>query len=63
MGPGAIFEVMEEADGLKLRVVRSVKARDVSGMAGMIKAPTRDVPRRLRDFDPAALLVRRHIRP
>lgn len=63
MGPGARVEVLEEADGLKLRVVRSVKTSDVSSMAGMIKAPTRGVPRRLRDFDPAALLVRKRARP
>jgi AbrB family looped-hinge helix DNA binding protein len=58
MGPGAQVEVLEEADGQKLRVVRSVKTSDVSGMAGMVKAPARGVPRRLRDFDPAALLGR-----
>jgi AbrB family looped-hinge helix DNA binding protein len=63
MGPGARVEVLEEADGLKLRVVRAVKTSDVRGMAGMVKAPTRGVPRRLRDFDPAALLVGKRIRP
>ena len=58
MGAGARLEVLEESDGLKLRVVRSVATADLSGMAGMVKAPARGVPRHLADFDPAALLVR-----
>lgn len=58
MGPGARLEVVEEADGLKLRVVRQVPRSDVAGLAGMLKAPARGVARRLEDFDPAALLAR-----
>jgi AbrB family looped-hinge helix DNA binding protein len=58
MGAGARIEVLEEADGLKLRVVRPVEARDPSGMAGMVKAPARGIPRRLEDFDPASVLTR-----
>lgn len=58
MGPGARLEVVEEPDGLKLRVVRAVAKADLSTMAGMVKAPARGVPRRLEDFDPAALLAR-----
>jgi antitoxin PrlF len=58
MGAGARIEVLEESDGLKLRVVRSVATADMSDMAGMVKAPTRGVPRRLADFDPASLLTR-----
>jgi hypothetical protein len=50
--------VQEESDGLKLRVVRSVESADVAALAGMVKAPSRGVPRRLEDFDPAALLTR-----
>lgn len=59
MGAGARVEVLEEADGLKLRVVRPVVTADLSGMAGMVKAPARGVPRSLEDFDPASLLTRR----
>jgi antitoxin PrlF len=59
MGAGARLEVVEESDGLKLRVVRAVQAADVTGMAGMVKAPSRGVPRKLEDFDPAALLSRK----
>jgi len=58
MGAGARIEVLEESDGLKLRVIRSVATADLTGMAGMVKASARGVPRRLADFDPASLLTR-----
>ena len=58
MGAGARIEVLEESDGLKLRVLRSVAPADLTGMAGMVKALARGVPRRLEDFDPASLLTR-----
>jgi antitoxin PrlF len=61
MGAGARIEVLEEPDGLKLRVVRSVATAamaDMAGMAGMVKAKPRGVPRRLADFNPASLLAR-----
>lgn len=56
MGAGARLEVHEEPDGLRLRVIRSVATTDLTGLAGMVKAPSRGVPRRLEDFDPASLL-------
>lgn len=49
MGAGARIEVLEEPDGLKLRVVRSVAPADMAGlagMAGMVKAKPRGIPRR-----------------
>jgi len=58
MGAGARIEVLEEADGLKLRVVRAVAAADLSGLAGMVTARARGVPRRLEDFDPASMQSR-----
>ncbi|MFN0317902.1 MAG: AbrB/MazE/SpoVT family DNA-binding domain-containing protein [Burkholderiales bacterium] len=58
LGAGARLEIVEESDGLKLRVVRSVPQADVQALAGMLKAPARGVPRRLEDFDPAALAAR-----
>ncbi len=61
MGAGARIEVIEESDGLKLRVIRAVSTADLTGMAGMVKAPAHGVPRRLEDFDPASLLA--HSRP
>jgi len=64
MGAGARIEVLEESDGLKLRVVRSVATAEISGMAGLVKAPQRGVPRHLEDFDPASLLARsRRVKP
>ena len=57
------IEIVEESDGLKLRVVRPVATADiagladVAGLAGTVKAPARGVPRRLEDFDPASMLV------
>ena len=58
MGAGAKLEAVEDVDGLKLRVVRAVATVDVSGLAGMVKATPRGVPRRLEDFDPASVLAR-----
>ncbi len=64
MGAGARIEVVEESDGLKLRVVRAVETTDLSGLAGMVQAPSRGKSRRLEDFDPASLLARpRRINP
>ena len=58
MGAGARLEVLEEADGLKLRVVRAVQKTEVASLAGMVRLPARGVPRRLQDFDPATLVAR-----
>ena len=58
MGAGARLEVLEEPDGLRLRVVRPVATADLEAMAGMVKAPARGVPRRLEEFDPASLQSR-----
>lgn len=58
MGAGARVEVLEESGGLRLRVVRSVPTADLSRLAGLVKAPVRGIPRRLAEFDPAALLKR-----
>jgi hypothetical protein len=58
MGAGARIEVLEESDGLKLRVIRPVASADLNGLAGMVRAPTHGVPRRLEDFDPASLVAR-----
>lgn len=61
MGAGARLEVLEESDGLKLRVVRVVAATDLSALAGMVKAAPRGVPRRLEDFDAASLVSRAQV--
>ena len=58
MGAGAKIEAIEEADGLKLRVLRPVEKADVVRFAGMVTAPSGGTPRRLEDFDPASVLRR-----
>jgi hypothetical protein len=50
--------VIEEPDGLKLRVARPVPPSDMRDLAGMVKAPARGVPRNLEDFDAASTLSR-----
>lgn len=57
MDAGARIEVIEDPDGLKLRVVRAIEITDLSALAGMVKAPARGVPRRLADFEPASVLT------
>ena len=58
MGAGARLEVVEEADGLKLRVMRPVQRSDVRNLAGILRAPSCGVPRSLDNFDAAALVKR-----
>ncbi len=58
LGAGTRLEVLEEPDGVKLRVVRSIPKANLARLAGMVTAPARGVPRRLQDFDPASLLGR-----
>ncbi len=58
LSTGTRLEVLEEADGLKLRVVRSVPRTDVAALAGLVQAPSKGVARSLDDFDPASLLTR-----
>ena len=58
LNPGARLEVTEEADGLRLRVQRAVPQVAVSELAGMVTAPSRGKPRKLADFDPAALTTK-----
>ena len=58
LGPGTRMELTEEADGIRLKVVRSVPAANVSQLAGLVKAKSKGKPRRLEDFDPASLAKR-----
>ena len=59
MDAGAKLELIEEADGLKLRVARPAVSRDLAALASMAKAPSRGRPRRLLNFDPASVLSHR----
>ncbi len=56
MGAGARLEVLEEPDGLKLRVARPVEIGEVAAMAGLVQAASKGRKRRLEDFDPASLM-------
>jgi len=58
LSTGTRLEVLEEADGLKLRVVRSVPRTDVAALAGLVQAPSQGKARSLDSFDPASLLTR-----
>ena len=59
LAAGAQLEVLEEPDGLRLRVVRSIRKSEVKALAGMVKLRARGKPRRLDDFDAASLLAKR----
>lgn len=58
LGVGARLEVIEESDGLRLRVLRQMPQADLGVLAGMVKAPARGKARNLADFDPASLLAK-----
>ena len=58
LGAGAKIEILEEVDGLRLRVVSAVNQAKVASLVGMAKARSRGIPRRLDDFDPASILRR-----
>lgn len=58
MGAGARIQVIEETDGIKLLVLRSVGSAEVTALAGMVKAPSKGITRRLDDFDPASVLTK-----
>lgn len=58
MGLGAELELSEDSDGLRLRVSAARPRVDISHMAGMVRAKSLGQPRRLEDFDPAAMLVK-----
>ena len=55
LGAGSRLEVIEEPDGLRLRVERAVPVSDVAALAGMVKARSHGKPRKLEDFDPASM--------
>jgi antitoxin PrlF len=58
LGAGSRLEILEEPDGVRLRVLRSNPSADVAALAGMVTAPSAGAPRRLQDFDPASLAAR-----
>ncbi len=59
LGAGSKLQLIEQSDGIELRVLSAAPPSDVASLAGLVSAPTTGVPRRLEDFDPASLLARR----
>ncbi len=57
-GAGLTVEVIEDGDGLRLRVVRPTAISAVADLAGMVTAPPHGAPRRLDTFNPVSLLAR-----
>ena len=55
LGAGSRLEVIEQSDGIHLRVEHAMPSKDVSALAGMLKAPSKGKPRNLLDFDVATL--------
>lgn len=53
---GTQMEIIEEPNGVRLVVSRPVKPTSVAACAGMVTAPSKGKPRRLEDFDAAALM-------
>jgi len=58
LNAGARLEVLEERDGIKLKVIRAVRKTEIQRLAGMVKAKSSGRSRRLADFD-AAVVSRR----
>ena len=55
---GTRLQVTEESGGLKLQIMRSAVSAEVGSLAGLIKLPSRGVPRDLGNFYPALSLSR-----
>ena len=61
LGASSRLEVIEEPDGVRLRIERAVPISDVAALAGMVKARSHGKPRRLEDFDPATMASNRPV--
>lgn len=59
LGAGSRLELVEEEDGVRLVVARPVVEARLSEVVGMVQAPSKGQPRRLAEFDAAALTRRR----
>jgi antitoxin PrlF len=53
---GMRIEIVEAADGVRLTVVRPIKAANIAASAGLVKAPSRGYARSLGNFDLASTL-------
>lgn len=53
---GTQMEAIEEPNGLRLVITYPASQTNIPACIGMVTAPSRGVPRRLEDFDPATLV-------
>ena len=58
LNAGAKLQLVEESDGLHLRIVRAVNKGDLSKLAGMVTARGKGAPRSLLSFDASRLVSR-----
>ncbi len=59
LNSGAKLQLIEDADGLHLKVVRAVARGEVTKLAGMLTARRKGRARSLLAFDPSTLLARK----
>lgn len=59
LNTGAKLELVEESDGLRLKVIRSVSRGELSKLAGMVTARQTGTPRHLLSFDASRLVSRK----
>ncbi len=62
LNAGAKLELVEESNGLHLKVVRAVSKGDLSKLAGMVIARRKGAPRSLLSFDAIRLVSRKQQR-
>ena len=56
---GAKLQLLEDSEGLHLKVVRAVSKSEIASLAGMVSAPRKGKPRSLFSFAPGGLLKRK----
>jgi hypothetical protein len=56
---GAKLQLLEDAEGLHLKVVRAVGKGEIAKLAGMVTAKRKGAPRSLVSFEPSRLLSRK----
>ena len=59
LGAGAKLELIDEPDGVRLKLIRSVQRSEVTALAGLVTAPSKGRKRHLGRFDPASVVPRR----
>jgi antitoxin PrlF len=59
LSAGAQLELVESESSVQLTVIREVRSKQVSELAGMLVARSQGKPRSLAKFDPASTLHRK----